>query len=110
MNFVASPRTAAIAGVWTGLGMSAFDLWHKHWTPDISIHIVGFMTFLLVFIFVPGMLFVSGTDIGRFGIRDILRREFWTAHGAHVYRGFCWGLVALGTNMINSALENLFAI
>jgi len=82
MAFAATKATAAMAGAWTGLGMSAFYAWTKqHPWDSSSTQVLGFIVVLLVFFFMPVFIFVFGPDDGRIPVRRLpqvaLRGVFW---------------------------------
>ncbi len=82
MAFAATKATAAMAGAWTGLGMSGFYAWTKQHPWDGGpAQVFGFVVVLLVFFFVPVLIFVFGPDDGRFPVRKLpqvaLRGVFW---------------------------------
>src|SRR5882672_7882102 len=72
MAFAATKATAAMAGAWTGLGMSAFYAWTKqHPWDSSSTQVLGFIVVLLVFFFMPVFIFVFGPDDGRMPVRRL---------------------------------------
>jgi hypothetical protein len=110
MQIVATKVTAALAGAWTILGMSTYVTWADHQALGATAHTVGFFLAGLLFLFVPCILFVAGSQWLKFGIRDTFRADYWKAFGQVGVRGLCWffGGAAFGVVYV-PLLERLYA-
>jgi len=86
----ATPKSAALTGGWTTIGMGTFELWEKSHPLGVTTHNVAFLALGLVFFFVPVVLFVFGPQVMRFRIRDIFTATYWRAFGNVALRGLCW--------------------
>jgi hypothetical protein len=96
MKIVATPMTAAIAGVWMVVGMGSAQAWETHH----SVHI-PFVLLSVVFFLVPSVLFVGGLDKISLGLRrDYFMREDWDALKAIGLRGLCWFLSAVVSGIL----------
>jgi hypothetical protein len=77
-----SNRTAAIAGIWTSIGMMPFDAWLEHakFTSVLTYNLT-ILSFAAVFFLLPTVFFVLGANAGRFGPVWVLdpkeRAEYW---------------------------------
>ena len=90
MAIAATRLTAALTGAWTTLGVGTFEIWEKHHSLETTAHNVAFLAIAVVFFFVPCFLFVIGPRSVRFGIRDIVTREYWVDFGQVGIRMVCW--------------------
>src|SRR5438309_11916089 len=106
MAIVATPKTAAYAGAWTVIGIVTFDAWEKHHPLDVATHNVIFVGVLVVFFFVPGLIFVIGPQWMRAGLRGPFNRDYWIAFRTAALRMFCWFLSAGAVGMLYSVLLN----
>ena len=95
MAIAATRLTAALTGAWTTLGVGTFDIWEKHNASGPTAHNFAFIAIAVVFFFVPGFLFVIGPRSMRFGLRDIVTKEYWVDFGEVGIRMVCW-LVGAG--------------
>jgi hypothetical protein len=102
----ATNGTAAIAGLWLGSGMSILDvLTERHpifannrWTDPIA---------MLVFFFIPGILFVFGLESVGQGIRAPFTKRYWQNYPRVVLRIVCWFLGAASILAIQYGLKQL---
>ena len=90
MKFKATPKTAIFTGAWTALGMSSFDAWERFHPLDTQTHNILFLVAGAIFLFIPAGLFVVGPQYFRFGLRDIMTKEYLLAFRAVAFRGLCW--------------------
>src|SRR6266516_5530669 len=60
MTIDATPRMAALSGVWTALGMSSIETWMRQHTHDIVAGRTLWAGGAVVFFFAPAFLFVLG--------------------------------------------------
>ncbi len=68
MNVEPSYRTAAGAGLWSAIGLVAFDVWldHNKSVSALSNNLAWFLV-LALFLYVPGYFLVVGAGGARFG-------------------------------------------
>jgi hypothetical protein len=98
--------TAAIAGLWFGSGMSILDLLTKRhqifaisrWTDSIA---------MLVFFFIPGILFVLGLESLSQGIGAPFTKSYWQNYPRVILRLVCWFLGASSILIVQYGLKQL---
>jgi len=102
MKFEATGKTAFFAGIWLAVGFSAFDV-YEHLNPlDTLTHNILSYAFDALFLVIPFILFVAGSQYFRFGIRPPTSKEYLSALRAVTFRMlFCFlggaiGLVSFG--------------
>ena len=100
----ATRLSAFLTGIWTALGMGAFEAWEKAHPQTTSMHNVLFLAAFLVFLFVPVGLFVFGSQSSRFRATDKLTREYWIALKDSGVRGLCWLFGAAVASAVYSLL------
>jgi len=65
MSIVPTSRTAAIAGVWSSVGLASFDAWFDHARfGSPLVHNIAWFAVLAVFFFLPVFYFVIGRHTG----------------------------------------------
>ena len=90
MTIAATRFSAFLTGVWTALGMSAFEAWEQAQSQATSMHSLLFFTALVVFLFIPVVLFVIGPQYFRFAMAEFLTKEYWIAFKDSGVRGLWW--------------------
>ena len=90
MAIATTRLTAALTGAWTTLGIGTFEIWEKHHPLGTMAHNIAFLSIAVAFFFVPCFLFVIGPQSMRFGIRDILTKEYWVDFRQVAIRMVCW--------------------
>ena len=108
MNIVATPKSAALTGAWTVLGMTAVDTWEKYHPVDAATHNVLFLIAATIFLFIPAAMFVAGPQYFRFGFKDLLRQEYWLALKSAAFRALCWFLGATAGLVLYAIVDSVF--
>ena len=111
MDIEATNRTAAIAGIWSSMGLVPFDAWIEQ--AKFGSVLTYNLTWLLgsaAFFFLPVFFLVIGRNTGAFGRTWILdpkeRAEYWIV----VKRMFVWFVSAgVAGGLVAAALNNLSA-
>lgn len=86
MKFVSTPKSAAFAGAWTGLGFSIHSAYTKMHPPGSgATDQLIFMGFLMLFFFIPTFAFVLGSSDDKAPVRQMPRL---------MLRGLIWMLCA----------------
>lgn len=98
MNSKPNNRTAALAGLWTSLGVLPFVAWSDK--DAFSSGLVAWLVVAAIFIFLPAIYFVIGRDARRFGrnwINDPVERANYFAL---VTRILVWVATAVVSGML----------
>ena len=101
MDIEPSYRTAAGAGLWSALGLVAFDVWldHNKSASALSNNLAWFLV-LALFLYVPGYFMVIGAGSARFGrawLSDAAERRRYLAVVKRVLVWLvCAGIAATG--------------
>lgn len=82
---------AALAGVWSVIGMGSLDLWQRGHALDVTTSNFVFFAVAIVFLIVPGYLFVIGPEKPP-GLMDYFTREYWINSAQVGIRAVCWFL------------------
>lgn len=108
MNIKPTNRTAALAGVWTSMGMTPFDSWLESakLTSTLTYNLI-WLSFAAVFFFLPGVFLVIGRDTDAFSTFWIVdtkeRAKYWVV----MKRMFVWFISAGITGLfISIAMDN----
>ena len=109
MRISPSPATAAVAGIWTAVGMgvrSFLDEAHVlAGLPGIAITLL----FVFVFIVAPVALFVFGRDARPPKLFQPLDSEDWRRFRAAMFRALCWFIAGSATMVVLSFARKLWA-
>ena len=100
MNIEATRKTAFLTGIWSALGFSSFEV-YEHLNPlDTQTHNIMSIAAGALFLFIPFVLFIAGSQYFRFGVTNLLSKEYLLAFQAVAFRMLFWffggaiGLVA----------------
>jgi hypothetical protein len=96
----ATPLSAAVAGLWAGLGGLIFEGWLRHSRPEQQTASTVFVAGSVVFFLLPWFAFVVGRS------DDGIIRHMWRTAGRHL----CWMAAVLVTLVPGYAvLRHLYA-
>jgi hypothetical protein len=110
MRIKATPVSAALAGVWSALGLVPLDNWAEHHQSVTALQYnLAFLAGVLVFLFAPGYLFVVGADAGPFSRAWFLRKEERGRYAVVVKRMLIWFFAAGVFGVVWSMAFDLFA-
>ena len=109
MNIQATPKTAFYTGVWTALGMSSFAVFERLHPLGTSTHNIMFIVAAVLFLFIPVGIFVAGPEYFRFGIKDILSKEYLIAFRKVAFRGLFWFFGSAISLIVFGIIESYFA-
>ena len=105
MKLEATPRNAALTGVWSATGLSIFEIWINGQTIEPGAKNLLWIIVAVIFFFVPVVVFVFGLWWRRVKFSDQFTREYWVEFGKVGVRMLCWFLSAGATGMVIAALE-----
>jgi hypothetical protein len=110
MKITASPKTAAIAGIWSALGLVPLDPWlEAHRSISVLSHNVVFLVVTAVFFFLPGYFLVIGHGNQPFSQTWFLDSQQRAHYAIIVRRMFVWFVSAGVTGMLWSQILGLLA-
>src|SRR5688572_7835967 len=96
----ATPLTAALAGVWTAVGMTTFNAIMTGRDFDRLTHNLIMISAGLIFFYVPVFVLVFGPQNSRLNIRYHFTAEYWRRDFPQgCIRGLCWFLAG-GVSLI----------
>jgi hypothetical protein len=104
-------RTAAIAGMWSSIGLASFEAWiERAQFGSVLTYNLMWLSGAAVFFFLPVLFFVIGRNTGAFGRTWILdpkeRAEYWIV----VKRMLVWFVSAgVAGGLASAAMNNFFA-
>jgi hypothetical protein len=104
LKIVATKKTSALAGIWTGIGMSAFEAWTQKYPQDVFSNRFLFVAAVVVFFYGP-LFFVCGPLRRRFGVRHVFIREYWGDYPQALSRVLCWFLGAVASVVLYSLVR-----
>ena len=90
--------------------MSSFGTFEANFPLSGTAHNVGFLLSSIIFLFIPGFLFVVGPRYFSFGVSDVASREYWKSFGGVGMRMLCWFLGAGAAGLLYSLVEQIIAI
>ena len=100
MKIEATRKTALFTGIWSALGFSSFDAYERLNPLDSQTHNIMFIAVGALFLFIPFVLFIAGSQYFRFGVTNLISKKYLLASRAVVFRMLFWffggaiGLVA----------------
>ena len=108
MTTIATPTTAALAGVWSALYWTAFEGWAKSHPLDAGTLNAVFFVGGLFFFIGPNLLYVFGIQALRdmyqlpfaLGIRHLISKAYWKELLKVGRRMICWFLGAALFGMV----------
>jgi hypothetical protein len=100
VNITATCKNAALAGAWSGSGLSIVETLLNSKEVNASVHNVFSLIYGLVFFVIPVMLFVIGVKNIRFGLRYSLSKEAWEEYPKIVLRLFSWLFVCITCSVL----------
>ena len=100
MKIIATKRTAALAGAWTGVGAIAFDLWVRMYPTQSNARPIVFIFGAIPFFFIPMFVLVFGSQKSG----SLIKGMFESAG-----RGLCWMLGAVLVAGFGLALVSRYA-
>ncbi len=106
MRFDATPKTAGLTGIWSIIGVTAFDVWEKYYSLDVVTHNVVLLVALIIFFFAPVLVFVIGRQYFHVRLREgPTTHDNWAELKRVGGRMLCWFLAA---GFIGLPLQALF--
>jgi hypothetical protein len=107
LNLEATPRNAALAGVWSALGLIPFEAWAKAQNLGTAAHNTLWLVVVSMFLLVPAFLFVMGPWWQRAEFKQQFTRAYWVEFGKLGVRVLCWLLSAGTTGAILAVAEKV---
>jgi hypothetical protein len=110
MSFEPSHRTAAIAGVWSALGLLPADAWLQHnKTTSVLLDDLLWLLMLAVFFFVPFFYLVLGQNLSPFKRTWFLDSNDRARYAVVAKRMFIWFVGAGVTGIVVGAVGALLS-
>lgn len=108
MKLEATKKTAFLTGIWSALGFSAFGVYENLNPLATQTHNILFIVVGVLFLFIP-FLFIVGSQYLRFGVKNLLSKEYFLAFRAVTFRRLFWFFGGAISLVAFRVLESYFA-
>ena len=109
MNIEATRKTAFFTGIWSAIGFISLDIYERLHPLDMQTHNIMFLVGTLLFLFIPFILFIVGSQYLRSGIKNVMSKEYLLAFRAVAFRMLFWFFGASLGLAVFSLIETYFA-